>query len=210
MTNEINNLFELIEKNQLNNIKGIIFDCFGTLVEIKEKTNPYKFLLSELKKLELNEKNVNFLKDYKKWVMSKNFDWLTLESELGIEVELETKQIFKRLLQKELHSIEYFQDTLKTLNFLINNNVKVIVCSNLASQYAEQITLLFKMCGLDKVHLIFSSDVGYIKPEKEIYEKCESFLEEQKNNILFIGDSYQNDYIEPKNYGFKAIWLNRK
>ncbi len=209
---EINHLFTLISDDYLekNHIKAIIFDCFGTLVEIKDKTNPYKYLLSEIKNQNLTSEGLNFLKDYKNWVMTRKFTLSELEDKIGISLDIETKEIFKRLLNKEIDSIEFYSDTISVIKWLISNDIKLLLCSNLAYQYAEQINLLFAMSGLDKVKLVFSSNVGYIKPQIGMYQKCEELLEEKKSKILFVGDSYKNDYYEPLEYGYKATWLNRE
>lgn len=216
---ELNNL-KLVEEfvlKEKKNIKGVIFDCFGTLVEIKEKENPYKYLLEQIKILlkekevttNSNEKIEQFTKTYKHRVMSQLFSLRDIELLLDIYFTDDVVETFHIKLIKELNSINFYNDSIEVLNSLLNQNIKVVICSNLEHNYADRVTRLLKSNNLSKIIPIFSSSVGYTKPQKEIYELCHEKIKMPFHDIVFVGDSYKNDCLEPYNYGYNAIWLNR-
>ena len=60
-----------------------------------------------------------------------------------------------------------------------------------------------------------SADYGKIKPCKEFFDMAIDAVllehpQERKEDILFIGDTYNTDVIGAHNAGIKAVWINRK
>ena len=176
-------------------IKAVIFDCFGTMLDIKQKRNPYLNLLRKIPNL----KKENF-KDIMKYK-------LRLEDLSSyFNVEIEEKYVFqaKQDLEIELNSIFLYQDVEDVLNRLNNMEIKTLVCSNLAYPYGvalEQLPIKEK---------ILSYEVGYVKPEKEMYELCREKLKVNYSEILFVGDNQTADYNAPQQLGMKSLLLSRK
>jgi FMN phosphatase YigB (HAD superfamily) len=55
-----------------------------------------------------------------------------------------------------------------------------------------------------------SSDVGFIKPHPEIFRQTLAQDNLNADNVVFIGDTYQQDIIGAKRVGMKTIWLNSR
>jgi putative hydrolase of the HAD superfamily len=60
-----------------------------------------------------------------------------------------------------------------------------------------------------------SADFGKIKPCREFFDMAVDAVllehpEERKEDILFIGDTYNTDVIGAHDAGIKAVWINRK
>lgn len=58
--------------------------------------------------------------------------------------------------------------------------------------------------------ITISSDVGFIKPHPEIFRRTlrESTL--RPDEVVFVGDTYQQDIIGAKRVGLKTVWLNTR
>ncbi len=59
-------------------------------------------------------------------------------------------------------------------------------------------------------HIAVSSDVGFIKPHPEIF--CRTLRQSQlrADEVIFVGDTYQQDIIGAKRAGLKTVWLNSR
>jgi putative hydrolase of the HAD superfamily len=58
--------------------------------------------------------------------------------------------------------------------------------------------------------IIASGDIGYEKPNPEIFRKASKILNIPASQILHVGDKYEEDYIGAYNAGLKALLLDRK
>lgn len=58
--------------------------------------------------------------------------------------------------------------------------------------------------------VIISEAVGHSKPQREIFNAALTAAGELPGDCIFIGDSYENDYIGGINAGIRTIWLDRK
>ncbi len=56
--------------------------------------------------------------------------------------------------------------------------------------------------------VLFSSDFRYKKPNPKIYQLALHRMQLKPDEILFIGDTAENDIIAPKKMGMKAIHIN--
>jgi FMN phosphatase YigB (HAD superfamily) len=52
--------------------------------------------------------------------------------------------------------------------------------------------------------------IGFKKPAPEFYKKILEKLQAGPNQVLMIGDSFDNDVVAASNIGMNAIWLNLK
>ncbi|GAB2673227.1 HAD family hydrolase [Paenibacillus thermoaerophilus] len=58
--------------------------------------------------------------------------------------------------------------------------------------------------------LFISERIGYEKPDPAIYRHAIGVLGLRPQDILFVGDSWNNDVAGPIRAGMDAVWLNRK
>ena len=66
--------------------------------------------------------------------------------------------------------------------------------------------------GLNKYffNIVISSEVGYSKPKKEIFDIACKMVNLKPENCIMIGDKYKVDIEGSLNAGMQAIWINRK
>lgn len=181
--------------------KVIIFDAFGTLVKIGISRSPYRKLMKWLKdhgrKPSPNDASI---------IMSKAVDIAQLALHFG---QLIPKQLLNEInddLQFELNTIELYEDTIPTLQTLKKHGFKIALCSNLAVPYGEQLKILLP--NLFDI-VVFSYEVGAIKPEQQIYEVIKAHFDCEMSEMLFIGDHPVLDVEKPISLGMNARLIQR-
>lgn len=184
-----------------NNIRGVIFDVYGTLVEIRNKTSPYRKLL------ELGESQGRSRQAADAaLIMSRPLGLAETAADLGIKLTESERQHLESLLAAEILSIELFDDVVTSLQQLRQSGLKLALCSNLAAPYAQPITEVLPI-ALDAY--IWSFSAGAIKPAASIYlNTCEA-LGLSPQEVIMVGDTYDADVAGPINAGLQAIWLRR-
>ena len=82
---------------------------------------------------------------------------------------------------------------------------------------AEALSIALERLGIRKYfkQIWSSADYGRIKPSKDFFEMAiENVLldnpNESRNDIVFIGDTYNTDVVGANHVGLDVIWLNHK
>ena len=179
----------------------IIFDVFGTLVQIGERRSPYRKLIKWLKENGRQPKP-----DDAKFIMSQNLSFTELVKLLGINIPDQLLQELEHDLNDELQSIVLYEDTLSTLEELKELGFRLALCSNLAMPYGKVVSSLLP--NIDTY--AWSYEVGAIKPESQIYQYLIDQLECRAKDVLFIGDTPLADYSGPNEFGMSARLIDRK
>lgn len=133
--------------------------------------------------------------------MSKAVDISQLALHFG---QVIPKQLLNEInddLKFELNTIELYADTIPTLQILKKHGFKIGLCSNLAVPYGEQLKNLLPSL-FDVV--VFSYEVGAIKPEQQIYEVIKAHFDCEMSEMLFIGDHPVLDVEKPISLGINA------
>lgn len=179
----------------------IVFDAFGTLVKMSKGRSPYLKLMKWLKD---HGRKPTVLDA--KIIMSHA---VTIP-ELAVLFEKEIPNyLIGELnydLQLDLNSIELYEDVISTLQNLKDQGFQIALCSNLAMPYGEHLKQLLPST-FDAV--IFSYEVGTIKPEPMIYHIICDRLSCQMSDILFVGDHPILDIEVPISLGMSARLIER-
>lgn len=185
-----------------DSIKAVVFDVYGTLVEIRDRRRPYARLLQLL----ADSGRVPREDDAARLMSTpcglagtaQLFDAGMPASKLApLEVDLFA----------ELASVALYPDTVATLTALKRAGIKIGVCSNLAAPYAIPVLKLLPF-GLDAY--VWSFETGAIKPDAAIYNAACHRLDCAPHDILFIGDSLEADYMGPRAIGMQSLHLVRR
>ncbi|CAL2095707.1 HAD family hydrolase [Tenacibaculum sp. 190524A02b] len=182
----------------MDNIKTVVFDLYNTLVEIK-KSNHF---FVKLFKTSQDGFGMN-LSSYLQLIMKKDIEQLKniLPNEFS-------RLYDERLndLMKELDSIVVYTEVIDVLQSL-KDDFRIFMISNLASPYRKPVF----SNNLDQYfeEMIFSCDVGFLKPNKEIFKEIEKITGNKPNEILMIGDSFKSDIIGAKNMGWNYLKISR-
>jgi FMN phosphatase YigB (HAD superfamily) len=186
---------------QLTGIKAVMFDVFGTLVEIGAKRRPYVRLLKLLQAAGRPLKADDGIQ-----IMSHNvglagaiqmFDWeLPVASVASLELDL----------YAELPTIKLYSEVLGTLASLHAGGIKIGLCSNLAAPYAVAVKTLLPF-ELDAY--AWSFEVGAVKPDVLIYRHICDALQCLPHEVVMIGDTIEADYVGQNSYGMHGFYLAR-
>lgn len=179
----------------------VVFDLFGTLVKYGVMHHPFRQLLKWAR-----ENGRQPQPDDARTLMTKNLDVSGLAASLGINAPDILIDQIQSQIQEELTSLSLYEDVLPTLAELRKNNIPIAICSNLAFPYGTAIDLL-----LDKHLLIraLSYEIGFIKPEREIYQAIIAQTLVPPEECLFVGDTLLADYEGPRLFGMQACHLIR-
>ena len=63
---------------------------------------------------------------------------------------------------------------------------------------------------IPKEHIFVSGDLGFSKPQKEIFTYACERIGAPVEEACFVGDSIYNDIMGSKNAGLKAVWFHRR
>ena len=178
--------------------KIIVFDLYNTLVEIKK---PSKFFLT-LFKASKTSFNLD-ISSYLNLVMTKGVE------ELKQILPSDFKELYAKnetLLKKELESVIVYDEVFQVLSNL-QKHFRLFLISNLASPYKKPVFdtdlhLFFEQ-------MIFSCDVGILKPNISIFKKVETITKAKPNEILMIGDSFKSDIKGAENREWNYLQINR-
>jgi HAD superfamily hydrolase (TIGR01549 family) len=179
----------------------IVFDLYGTLIKFGTSHHPYRKILRW--EYEQGRKPVN---TDARFLMTRNEGVESVLGLMGINAPDNLLQTFHREIEDELNSLTLFDDVVPTLQQLVEAEVGLAICSNLAKPYGAIIDRLLPDFHFTR---ILSYDVGFIKPENGIYEAILNKTGHKKENVLFVGDTYVADFEGPSRFGFQALHLCR-
>lgn len=176
----------------MSHINGVVLDAFGTIVQPVPKNGPYSQILSA---------HVNF-RDARNAALTLNFPLQKIAEVLGLPpVPVETLEE----LDVERRNIALYPDVRDFCRMMKKQNIKIAICSNLAFEYGEPLRQLVPEADA----YCFSYEVGFYKPQPEIYGVVCNQLQMHPEQLLFIGDTPAADLTGPSSYGMRATLINR-
>lgn len=212
-----------LEEKGIAGIKGLIFDLYNTLIDIKtdeESISTYepvsKWLIYQGIKISADDlKN-----EYKRLVKE------DMDSRYEKYPEVRVEQIFTKICKSHaiwdidelrlgaeasrafragsLRRLQVFPQSLRLLGEL-ENYPKVIV-SNGQRIFSE---LEMRYLGLyDQFsHVVFSSDFGHKKPDPRIFLEGTKLMSLKPEEVMCIGDNFDNDIIPSSQLGMRAMHI---
>ena len=167
------------------NIKFVIFDLDGVLVEAKE-------IHYEALNEALGEKYIitwgEHLSRYDGLKTSQKLEMLTKDKGLPVELYDEVWMNKQKLTIEKLRNLSQSEQLIECMNLLTNDGYKISVCSN--SIRKTVLTVLSKLGIIEYVDLIISNeDVKNSKPHPEMYWKAISKMSFLPEQTLIVEDS---------------------
>lgn len=179
----------------------VVFDLYGTLVKFGITHHPYRKILRWA-----HTRGRKPLDTDARTLMTRNESPEETFQFMGIDASAELLQVFRNEIHEELNSLTLFDDVLLTLKSLESSGIELAICSNLANPYGEIIDRLLSEFSFSKY---LSYEIGFIKPENQMYDAIVKMRSIRKEEILFVGDTLLADYEGPIKYGFQARHLCR-
>ncbi len=190
-------------------IEGVIFDLWNTLIEPRDEFHTMK-LIQEQYKIPLGV----YREEVKKKLMTRPLEDVKeitkfMQEEYGLPPRSKKeKDDLQKQIGYDTNKVALYPDTIDTLKQLKDRKIKIGLISNASSPHKKP----FFRFGLEEYfdHLCFSCDIGYWKPEKEIYHKTLKNMSLKPENTLMIGDNKIKDYQTPNSLGMIGIHLDRR
>ena len=206
----------------------LIFDFFETLLNINtidfncglkplwEKHYMDKCSLEDICKFgeELFVHFQNMHKEGKEFPFVKDELPLYAEKYGGEVVSMTTEEEADFLML--CNDMEYIPGVKEMLDEFEKDRIPMYVLSN-SGFTAKSLWVVLDRFGIGQYfsNVWSSADFGKIKPCREFFDMAVDAVllehpEERKEDILFIGDTYNTDIIGAHDAGIKAVWINRK
>ena len=186
----------------MSNIKAVVFDLYGTLIHLTDETKPYARLFVDLG-LQTPKKFGQSLRI----ALTEDFeDLASLVRRIKPDTQINLEP-YQQELEDEQASISLYPKTREVLTKLKEQKIKLGLISNLASPYKKPFFDLKLNEYFDEI--LFSCEIGLIKPNKKIYQKMIERFTINPNQVLMIGDKVPADVYGPKSIGMNAVHLDR-
>jgi len=205
----------------LDGVKGVMFDCYKTLVDIstdESSMRTYEPLSRWLSYHGVNLSPEGLMREYKRLCKEAIEGRCERHSEIKVEdifgricreraswpindmtVGMEAARIFR---SSSIRRLQAFPQSIKLLETLRSHPLGVV--SNGQRVFSENELRHLGLYGYFKF-VLFSSDFGYKKPDHRIFLAGAERLGLRPEEILYIGDSQGNDLIPSRQLGMKSM-----
>lgn len=182
-------------------IHAVVFDVFGTLAEIRDRRAPFRQLLQWLEE----EGRIPHPEDAAS-LMSRPLGLAAALEIFGGHPPFALLGRWGTDLQAELASIRLYPEAAAVLRALRDAGYRLGVCSNLALPYGQAVMPLLPL----KPDLYaWSYEVGAVKPDPAMYAYVVQHLGCRPEEVLFVGDTWEADYLGPTRFGMRAVHVCR-
>ena len=203
--------------------KYLLFDLDNTLCDFNSAEKKARDIISSL----LNENNIDSFKFWKRYkniepILYKEFslgkitvDEYRIRRYSDVLVSMNyTKNIalsekFNELFMFQINNkIELFDDVIPTILQLQEQDVILAILTNGPSDGQRQ---KIASTGLDKYfpYIFIGKEIGFFKPQKEVFEYVLNCFRCTPDEITMIGDSLVDDVWGPKQLGICSILIDR-
>ena len=204
-------------------VKGVLFDCYGTLIDIltdERDIATYRYLsrwlvyqgvgvtpenLRDLYTCRVREALELTGEAYPEVRVEDVFSGICTEYALwkidAVRIGVESARAFRAASIRRLGVIEKSKKL-----FDLFSTKKIGVVSNGQRVFSEcemRAGGLYDQSGF----VIFSSDLGYQKPDTRIYAAALERMGLPARDVLFIGDNTENDVDAPRRFGMQALYV---
>ncbi|UZF34538.1 HAD family hydrolase [Ralstonia pseudosolanacearum] len=175
-------------------IRAVVFDVFGTIVEIGTKRWPF----AKLARATSNPREALHS------VLTTPLGLREAARALGCsDIPL---SVVAKDLETELASVSLFPEVAETLNAVLARGLKIGIASNLAAPYAAAVMRVLPF-ALDAYG--WSFEIGFVKPHPAHYRWVCRQLQVAPEETLMIGDALDADFHGARACGLRAVHLAR-
>jgi putative hydrolase of the HAD superfamily len=212
----------------MNQAIYIFFDCMETIVDLYELPNQSDYALWTFSDSEVEHYWSGFNEFLEKYDYSRKEMMSLIEANQEYEIinriemlvdrtesiNINYKhQITRRLYDnywKTYKSKCYIKEEIKYVLSQLAKQYKLAVVSNFMVK--DGIEELLKENGLrNRFEFVNTSiNIGWRKPDPKIYEFSIQCAGCNPDQIIFVGDDYENDYLAPRRLGMKSIFLDKE
>jgi len=195
----------------MKKVKAIIFDAYGTLFDVNSAAEKCKDKIGDKWEHFSNYWRTTQLEyTWLRSLMKRHKDfWQITEDSLDKSMRVfEIEKSMKNELLNLYKKLSTFPEVTEVLNTLKNKNYKLAILSNGTP------SLLNELVSSNNLNEIFDNifsieDVRVYKPDSKVYDLPVKKYQINKNEAMFLSANTW-DVSGGGNYGYKAVWVNRK
>ncbi|WP_114961193.1 HAD family hydrolase [Tritonibacter mobilis] len=184
-----------VREDILDGIGLVCFDLFGTLVEITDRRRPFVSLRRHMA--------LDKVEKMRRLAMTTDLALEEIDEAIRGGATVAKIVAARTDIAHEVASSRLRTGVPQMLSAL---PVPYGICSNLSTDYVPAIQ---RFAELKPAFTIMSCEVGYMKPDPEIYELVVAAAGVPRNKILFIGDTPSADIDGPRGAGMRAIHVDQ-
>ena len=194
----------------MKNIKAIIFDAYGTLLDVNSAAEKCKDKIGDKWEAFANYWRTTQLEyTWLRSLMKRHKDfWKITEDSLD-----KSMSVFKidNSMREELLNLykilSPFEEVPEVLKFLKEKNFKLAILSNGTPSLLSELVKSNNLNNLfDDIFSI--EEVGVFKPDSKVYDIPVKKYKIEKNEVAFLSANTW-DVSGGGNYGYNSIWVNR-
>jgi HAD superfamily hydrolase (TIGR01509 family) len=181
-------------------MKAVIFDVFGTLLQIGRYLDPF----NALSRMAIQQ-GIQVPRTALHQFMCHPWSLADCAEHLHFKIPAREMRQLERQLEDHLASVRPFDEVTQVMEALRARGFKIALCSNLAQPYGDTVRAMLP--GMDAY--VLSYEVGTTKPDPSIYQLALSALGVDAGATIMVGDSKRCDKRGPESIGINSYWLNR-
>lgn len=206
-----------------DNVQAVFFDCYNTLIEIgTDEDDPltWQMLSSWLSYQGVSIGAQDLMHEYRRTCREQAAQRGESYPEIDVEAvfvqicrdhrlwDLDARRVGRRAARAfraaSVRKKRVFPESLRLLEHL--RGLPMGIVSNGQRVFSEH---ELRHLGLREYFdvLVFSSDLGFKKPDPRIFVYALEKLGVDPENALFIGDSYRNDILAPRAIGMHSMFI---
>lgn len=186
----------------------IVFDAFGTLVQVRDVRRPFARLRAWLALQGVQTQ------DLPHQAMAHPHSLESLAARAGVPLPAEFAAQLQDDLAAELASIAWFPEAPAVLAALLRAKMRIVIASNLAHPYGPAVQALAatvapvgRLGSQAAIETAWSYDVGHLKPAPAFYALVASATPNPV--IAMVGDRWEEDVAGPRRAGWASWHLRR-
>jgi HAD superfamily hydrolase (TIGR01509 family) len=181
-------------QNILSDVDVVVFDVFGTLLEISDRRRPFAHVKRKM--------DPEKARRFRRLAMTTTMRWTEIDAELQIGTTTADLALAQIEIAREVASTRIRPGVLEILLAL---RVPYAICSNLSFDY---VPALSAFPDIKPEFRILSCHAGCMKPDPEIYDLVIRSAGVPAGRILFTGDTLAADIEGPLLAGMRAMHID--
>lgn len=118
---------------------------------------------------------------------------------------------FQEQYERQLASITLFKEAVPLFTLLREKGYLLGIITNGPIEHQlSKIRRLGLLEWFDRDRILISDEIGTAKPEQEIFQHYSKHIGIAPPQLIYIGDSWQNDVVPSIESGWRSIWLNHR
>lgn len=130
---------------------------------------------------------------------------------LDMTIDAELANLFQKQYEYYQNHLKLFPEVLDLLKVLKQKGILVGMITNGPVEHQHKKISSLQLTDHIPRHLIYVSDgVGVAKPNPDIFHYVKNRVNLMPEELLYVGDSWENDIVGSSKAGWKSLWFNHR